>query len=58
MIDEAYWLIETKELNIDVIRLDFIDETFEEIQNAIDTHIRGNKLSGENYTNGHFIRPV
>ncbi|MBR6253553.1 MAG: U32 family peptidase [Clostridia bacterium] len=50
--------IETKELNIDVIRLDFIDETFEEIQNAIDTHIRGNKLSGENYTNGHFIRPV
>ena len=50
--------IETKELNIDSIRLDFIDESFDEIQKAIDTHKNGNKFSGEAYTNGHFNRPV
>ena len=50
--------IETRELNIDSIRLDFIDESFDEIQKAIDTHKNGNRLSGEAYTNGHFNRPV
>ena len=30
----------------------------EEIQKIIDTHKKGNKLSGENYTNGHINRPV
>ena len=50
--------IETNELNVDSIRLDFIDETVEEMQEAIDTHLSGKKLSGENYTNGHFNRPV
>ncbi len=50
--------IETKELLVDSIRLDFMDEDFDEIQNIINTHKKGNKLSGENFTNGHFNRPV
>ena len=50
--------IETKNINVDSIRLDFIEESIEEMQNAIDLHIKGEKLSGENYTNGHFNRPV
>ena len=50
--------IETKDLFIDSIRLDFIDETISEMQEAIDLHLDGGKFSGEKYTNGHFIRPV
>ena len=50
--------IESKELNVDSIRLDFIDESIEEMQIAIDTHKTGKKFSGEKYTNGHFNRPV
>ena len=50
--------IETKDLNVYSIRLDFIDETIEEMQEAINTHLGGNRLNGEKYTNGHFSRPV
>ena len=50
--------IETKDLNVDCIRLDFIDESVKEIQNAINTHKAGNKFSGDNYTNGNINRPV
>ncbi len=50
--------IESKELNVDSIRLDFIDEDYNEMQLVIDTHKNGNKFSGEKYTNGHFSRSV
>ena len=50
--------IASKEISIDSIRIDLLDETVEEIQNIIDTHRKGGKLSGEDYTNGHINRPV
>lgn len=50
--------IESKNLKVNSIRIDVIDETAAEIQKIIDTHKSGNKLSGENYTNGHINRPV
>ena len=39
-------------------RIDVIDESISEIQKITDTHKKGNKLSGEIYTNGHINRPV
>ena len=50
--------IETKDLNVDSIRIDIIDESLAEVQNAINTHKNGEKLSGNQYTNGHLNRPV
>ncbi len=50
--------IETKELYIDSIRLDFIDEDIDEMQKLIDIHKDGNKISCDRYTNGHLNRPV
>lgn len=50
--------IESKNLNVDSIRIDIIDEDFDEVQNIVDIHKSGHKLSGENYTNGHANRPV
>ena len=50
--------IETTDISVDSIRLDIIDEPFAEVQKIIDTHRVGEKLSGENYTNGHLNRPV
>ncbi|MBO5142413.1 MAG: U32 family peptidase [Clostridia bacterium] len=50
--------IETNNLNVDSIRIDIIDEQVKEIQNIINIHKKGKKLSGEQYTNGHLNRPV
>ena len=50
--------IESNNLNVDSIRLDIIDENAIEVQNIINTHKAGRKLSGEKYTNGHVNRPV
>lgn len=50
--------IESKNLKVNSIRIDVIDEKASEIQKIIDTHKTGNKLSGEIYTNGHINRPV
>lgn len=50
--------IETKNLNVNSIRIDLIDEDLKEAQKVIDTHISGKKLSGDEYTNGHINRPV
>lgn len=50
--------IESNNLNVDSIRLDIIDENAIEVQNIINTHKAGRKLSGVKYTNGHVNRPV
>lgn len=50
--------IETSDLNVDSIRIDILEESFTEIQKIIDTHKKGKKISGEQYTNGHLNRPV
>ena len=50
--------VASSELNVASIRIDIIDENLDEIQHIISTHKAGKKLSGNEYTNGHFSRPV
>ena len=50
--------IESNDLNVDSIRLDFLDESLTEINEAIRTHKNGEKLEGKNYTNGNLNREV
>ncbi len=50
--------IETFDLSVSSIRIDTIDETAKELQQIIDIHKAGKKLSGKKYTNGHISRPV
>lgn len=50
--------IESSDLNVNSIRLDFLDESLTEINNAIRTHKSGNKLEGKDYTNGNLNREV
>lgn len=50
--------ISYKDLNIDTIRIDILDETIEEIQNIINTHKEGNRLEGQSYTNGNLNRKI
>ena len=50
--------IESEDLNVNSIRLDFLDETLTEMNEAIRTHKSGSKLEGKNYTNGNLNREV
>lgn len=50
--------LESKNLNVDSIRIDIIDETIDEISTIIKTHKNGQKLNGEKYTNAHAVRNV
>lgn len=50
--------ISYKDLNVDSIRIDILEETEKEIQNIIDTHKKGYRLEGENYTNGNLSRVI
>lgn len=50
--------IESGDLNVNSIRLDFLDESLSEINNIIKVHKNGNKLSGDEYTNGNLSREV
>jgi len=47
-----------KDLNADYIRIDILEETKEEIQEIINIHKRGDRLEGENYTNGNLNRTI
>ena len=53
--------INWEDLNTDSIRIDVLDENedgIQNIQNIINTHLRGQRLEGENYTNGNLNRPI
>ena len=50
--------ISWKDLNTDSIRIDILEETEEEIQNIINVHKRGDRLEGEDYTNGNLNREI
>lgn len=50
--------ISWEDLNTESIRIDILEETQEEIQNIIDVHKRGERLEGENYTNGNLNRDI
>lgn len=50
--------IESSNLNINSILINVIDESIKEISSIIDVHQKGEKLTGEQYTNAHSTRPV
>lgn len=50
--------IESGDLNINSVRLDFLDETLSEMNDIIKTHKHGGKLEGLKYTNSNFNREV
>lgn len=50
--------ISYKDLKADSIRIDILEETKDEIQNIINIHKRGDRLEGENYTNGNLNREI
>ena len=50
--------ISWKDLNTDSIRIDVLEEGVEEIQNIINIHKRGDRLEGEDYTNGNLNRDI
>ena len=50
--------ISTKDICINRVRIDILDENIEEINKIIDTVYNREKLEGEEYTNGNFYREV
>lgn len=50
--------ISYKKLNVDSIRIDILEETEEEIQNIINLHKKGDRLEGQDYTNGNLNREI
>lgn len=50
--------ISTAELNVDSVRIDILDESIDEINNIISIVNSGNRLEGENYTNGNLNRNI
>ena len=47
-----------KDLGVDSIRVDILEETEEQIQNIINKHKNGERLEGEYYTNGNLAREI
>ncbi len=50
--------ISHNEFNLSYVRMDFLDESIDEIKNIIDTIKTGNRLEGKDYTNGNINRIV
>lgn len=50
--------ISPTEFNLNYIRMDFLDESIDEIKNVINTVKSGGRLEGKDYTNGNINRLV
>ena len=50
--------ISHKDLVLDSIRIDFLDENVNDIQNIIDIHRNGERLEGSNYTNANLFKEI
>ena len=50
--------IEHKDINVNSIRFDFLDESVEEINSIINSTKSGSKLEGNDFTNGNFNREI
>ena len=50
--------ISPSELNVGSVRIDILDENIEEINHIISIAKSGNRLEGENYTNGNLNRNI
>lgn len=46
--------IVTNDINVDLVRIDILDEKVFEIQNIINTVKQGKRFEGKEYTNGKF----
>lgn len=50
--------LDSNQLSTNHIRMDFLEESIEEIQEAVDLMRQGKRKSGDTYTNGNFAREV
>lgn len=50
--------IPTKDIPVNHVRIDMIDETIEEINHVVDVTYNREKLEGQQYTNGNLHRQV
>jgi len=50
--------ISYKDLNVDSIRIDILEENIDEINEIIKVHKSGNRLEGQDYTNGNINREI
>ena len=50
--------ISYKDLQTDSIKIDILEETRKEIQRIIDIQKRGERLEGQDYTNGNLNREI
>lgn len=50
--------ISCRDFNIDIARIDILDEDIDTINNIVFKTIKGEKLEGKNYTNGNLNRPI
>ena len=50
--------IEWKDLKVNSIRIDILDENIEEINKIIKTHKNSNRLEGKDYTSGNLNREI
>ena len=50
--------IEHKDINVNSVRIDILDENIEEINHIINVVKTGNKLEGNDYTNGNFNKEI
>lgn len=47
-----------KQLNLDSIRIDILDENIEEINKIVEVHKQNKRLEGKNYTNGNLKKEI
>lgn len=50
--------VEWKDLKLDSIRIDILDEGIEEINEIIKIHKSGNRMEGKDYTNGNLNKEI
>ena len=50
--------IASYDFNVNSVRIDILDETIDQINNIVNTVISGNKLEGNQYTNGNLKREI
>lgn len=50
--------IEHKDISVSSVRIDILDETIDEINHIVDVVISGQKLEGNQFTNGNFNRDI
>ena len=50
--------IEHKDLNVNSVRIDILDENIDDINNIITTVLTGKKLEGKDFTNGNYNKEI